>query len=258
MLKKYLISIEDKNSPRLEAFFAQETFNKYKESFKSFGIKGIEVSTADYFKLAVAGRVRSLSPAELGCSLSHVSALKDFLASDEEYACVFEDDAIALKAIDLEDLIKEIKAMNLPSCFFFSLGGIQLELNHGVRGIIQEQSLQNLAILKIHPYFYKRLYYAYAYLLDREMAELLVKYHEHPRVYDAWDELHEYHTNPHFYASFLFDHPELDDCRAGQSYLQDDRDAIYSMKQRKRTALDRVKSSFLKRLYKLLLRRYPD
>lgn len=256
-MKKYLISIEDKNSARLEAFFAQETFNKYKESFKSFGIKGVEVSTADYFKLAVAGRVRPLSPAELGCSLSHVSALKDFLASDEQYACVFEDDAVSTKDIDLELLIKDIKTMNLPNCLFFSLGGIQLKLNNSVRGILQKESLQDLPVLKIHPHYYKKLSYAYAYVVDREMAQLLLKFHEQPKVYDIWEELYQYHPNPHFYATFIFDHPEIDDCRAGQSYLQNERDAILSTKQRKRTVLDIFKNSLLKRIYKFLLRTYP-
>lgn len=256
-MKKYLISIEDKNSARLEAFFAQETFNKYKDSFKSFGIKGVEVPTADYFKLAVAGRVRPLSPAELGCSLSHLSALKDFLATDEEYACVFEDDAISTKDLDLELLIKDIKAMSLPKCLFFSLGGIQLKINDAVRGTILKQSIQDLPVLKIHPHYYKKLSYAYAYVVDREMAELLLKFHEQPKVYDIWEELYQYHSNPHFYAAFIFDHPEIEDCRAGQSYLQNERDAIYSTKQCKRTVLETFKNSLLKRIYKLLLRTYP-
>ena len=83
-MKKYLISIEKEGSARLAHFFSQTTFGRYQNEFKKIGVIGAQLPTAEYFKLAVAGRKKALSPAELGCTLSHVTAFKDFLDSNEE------------------------------------------------------------------------------------------------------------------------------------------------------------------------------
>ena len=66
ILEKYLISIETEKSHRLQAFFAQNVFKQNTLFFHIFGVKGADLPTTQYFKLAVANRERPLSPAELG------------------------------------------------------------------------------------------------------------------------------------------------------------------------------------------------
>ena len=185
-MKKYLISIEKEDSSRLADFFSQSTFGNYKSEFKKVGVIGAQLPTAEYFKLAVAGRKKPLSPAELGCTLSHVNALKDFLASNEKYACIFEDDAICTHDLDLNELENQIISMALKPCFFFSLGGIQLKSNYRVRGRYVKSYISGSKILEINRIYYGHFFYAYAYIVDREMALTLIKYHDEPQCYDSW------------------------------------------------------------------------
>ena len=256
-MKKYLISIEKEDSSRLADFFSQSTFGNYKSEFKKVGVIGAQLPTAEYFKLAVAGRKKPLSPAELGCTLSHVNALKDFLASNEKYACIFEDDAICLNSFDLNTLETQVDQLNLNPCFFFSLGGIQLKSCKRVRGYTLDQKINGTQILKLHPLYFGRLFYTYAYIVDRKMAELLLKYHEVPKGCDHWSQIREYNPDSHFYATFLFDHPELDDISlTSQSHIQLERKSMQIEKKIKKSILTRWKISILKKLYKFLLDKY--
>ncbi|MFV5519485.1 glycosyltransferase family 25 protein [Acinetobacter towneri] len=256
MLKKYLISIEDDESPRLKAFFVQPTFHKYLNDFKKFGIKGASLSTSEYFKLAVSGKNRPLSPAELGCTLSHIQALKNFLATNEKYACIFEDDAMCISDFDLDTLQEKVKELGLKEKFFLSLGGIQLHVNRHVRGQFLPQTLMEKKVLKVNLLYIRRFSYAYAYIVDRQMAQTFVDYHSLPKVYDHWGELYDEDKNLNFYATHLFDHPELVECAAGQSYLEQERQSLQAKKIQKKSFFERLKISLIKRLYKLTLRKY--
>ena len=93
-MKIFIISIEEEKSPRLQVFLQQPFFQHNKLEYTKIGIKGGELSAKQYFELAVKGRSNSLTPGELGCTLSHLEALRVFLESSDEYALVLEDDAI--------------------------------------------------------------------------------------------------------------------------------------------------------------------
>lgn len=256
-MKKYLISIEKTDSPRLAGFFAQPTFGKYQNEFKKIGVIGAQLPTTEYFKLAVAGRKKALSPAELGCTLSHVTAFKDFLASDEEYACIFEDDAICLYDLDLNDLETQVKSLNLNPCFFLSMGGIQLKSSAKVRGNFLIEKINHTPVLKLHPIYFGRLFYTYAYIIDRKMAELLIRYHEVPKGCDHWSQIRDYDPTCQFYATFLFDHPELDEISTGQSYIEQERKLLNKEEKVQKTILYKWKVSILKRIFKIMLSKYP-
>ncbi|MFW1844304.1 glycosyltransferase family 25 protein [Acinetobacter pittii] len=255
-MKKYLISIEKEGSTRLASFFSQPTFGKYQSEFTKMGVIGAQLSTAEYFKLAVAGRKKVLSPAELGCTLSHVSVFKDFLASDEQYACIFEDDAICLNDIDLNDLEAQVAALNLQECFFLSMGGIQLKSSKSVRGTFLENKINQTPVLKLHPVYFGRLFYTYAYIIDRKMAELLIRYHKTPKGCDHWSQIRDYDASCQFYATFLFDHPELDEMGIGQSYIEQERKLLNKDEKIKKSIFYKWKVSFLKRIFKLILSQY--
>lgn len=256
VVKKYLISIEKEGSARLASFFAQPTFGKYQREFTQMGVIGAQLPTAEYFKLAVAGRKKALSPAELGCTLSHVTAFKHFLASDEKYACIFEDDAICLNDMDLNELESQIAALNLQECFFLSIGGIQLKSSRQVRGNFLEQKINNKPVLKLHPIYFGRLFYTYAYVIDRKMAELLIRYHEIPKGCDHWSQMRDYDAKCQFYATFLFDHPELDEMGAGQSYIEQERKLLNKEEKFKKSIFYKWKVSILKRIFKFMLSQY--
>nr|WP_130804403.1 glycosyltransferase family 25 protein [Acinetobacter ihumii] len=255
-MKKYLISIEQPESPRLTNFFAQSTFSRYQSEFIQCGVIGADLPTREYFKLAVAGRKKPLSPAELGCTLSHLEALKNFLSTDEKYACIFEDDAISLKDFDLNSLETEISQLNLKECFFFSLGGIQLKSNQRVRGTLLDQQINEKQILQLHPLYFGRFFYTYAYVVDRKMAELLLQYHQPPKGCDHWSQITNYDPNCNFYATFLFDHPELDQIATGQSYIEQERQSIGLEQSKNKSFFLRLKISILKKFYNIFLNQY--
>lgn len=221
-MKKYLISIENAESPRLNRFFAQSTFQHESKNFKIFGVIGKQLSVCEYFNQAVVGKAKALTPGELGCGLSHLAALKDFVASDQDYAVIFEDDAIEKFTVDFIQLERDIKAMNLSNCFFLSLGGIQLKICDRVRGKYLDATLFEQPILQIDPDFLEYLSSAYAYVIDRAMAELLIQYHQPLRIYDHWQALIQQDKPFTFYATHLFDHPVIEQA-THLSYLEQER-----------------------------------
>lgn len=250
-MKKYLLSIEDIESTRLHDFLAQSTFQHERKNLKIFGIVGRQLSVNEYFNQAVAGKMRAMTPGELGCTLSHLEALKDFIRSDDDYAIIFEDDAIERFTVDFAQLEHEIRLMNLPECFFLSLGGIQLKICNRVRGHLLSTNLLGQPILQIDPDFLENLSYAYAYVVDRSMAGLLLQYHQTPCIYDHWQGLIEQKMPFTFYATFIFDHPNLEQTE-NLSYLERERDIMKIKSPLKMSFLYYVR----KKLKKYLLKKY--
>ncbi|MFW2002330.1 glycosyltransferase family 25 protein [Acinetobacter ursingii] len=225
-MKKYLISIESEDSKRLQGFYAQKTFYKYKDDFKQFGIIGKNLTVSEYFEQGVAGKEKPMTPGELGCTLSHLAALKDFLSSEEAYAVIFEDDVIERFEIDFDVLEEQIRVTELDSPLFLSLGGIQMKICRKVKGKQQSSQLFGQSVLKVDPLFYENLAYAYAYLVDREMAKILLDFHKPPRVYDQWADLIVVSKQPFsIYVSYIFDHPQIEN-EKDKSYLENERDMI--------------------------------
>ncbi len=220
-LKKYLISIKPAGSLRLSKLFMQSTFSRYKDQFSVMGIVGKDLSVSEYFSLAVAGKAKALTPAELGCCLSHLAALKDFVASEEQYAIIFEDDVIQRFDVDLEALEVEISALSLQPCLLFSLGGIQMKICNRVKGRVLNTKLLQQKILKVDLDFLLHIFSAYAYVVDQSMAQLLLKLHQSPRVFDHWSELLTQQQAFSYYATFLFEHPEVK--AEEDSYLEAER-----------------------------------
>lgn len=222
ILEKYLISIEASDSLRLKGFFSQKIFKENKLSFKVFGVKGADLSTLEYFKLAVANKEKALSPAELGCTLSHIQAMENFLKTEQQYAIFFEDDVIQKQDFSLIQLEQKIIELNLKSSFLLSLGGIQLSFSEKVKGTFFKNKLFGQNIIAIHPYYYKNLSSTYAYIIDRSMAKILIQYHQPPRGCDHWGGLSLLEKVPNLYATYLFDHPEVINNQT-QSYIEKER-----------------------------------
>jgi putative glycosyltransferase involved in LPS biosynthesis len=79
----------------------REVLKKRFNSFQNFrlidAIDGREMKAKEYFSIAnpsLKVYKKLLSPAEVGCSLSHVKAYKEFLQSDADFGLILEDDVI--------------------------------------------------------------------------------------------------------------------------------------------------------------------
>lgn len=255
-MKKYLISIEKQDGIRLQKFYQQPSFKPHQHAFVQFGVIGKNLTVEQYFNLAVAQQFIPLSPGELGCSLSHLEALQDFLKSGEDIAIIFEDDVIAPQYFDLEAFEQQLDEIKLKPHFFLSLGGIEQKLNNRVYGRFEAFKLLGRNILKLHPASLDRLSGAYAYCLDREMAKTLIQYHEKIRVYDHWDDLYAMNASIHFYATHIFDHPEITEQKATLSHIELERLRLNQNRKAIKPWYIKLKQSILKRWLKCFYHAY--
>lgn len=210
MFGLYVVSIEDEHSPRWEKFIQQNFFQNSTKLFVKVGIKGVDLPTKQYFELGVKGRTSILTPGEVGCTLSHLDALKIFLKTDEQYALILEDDAVLPDHFCLKKLEEELTKVPLNSKFLFSLSGIQLKVCHNVRGQMIEQLFFNKRVLRVVPDFYHRVCSTVAYVVDRSMAETLIKYHTRLRRADYWSCLCDFDRSVNIYMTHIIDHPILE------------------------------------------------
>ena len=209
-MKVFVISIEEENSPRLTQFLNQPFFKNGQVPFKKFGIKGKDLTAKQYFEQAVKGRSSPLTPGELGCTLSHLMALKFFLNTNENFALILEDDAILPNDLTLINLEEEISKVNLPSNVLFSLGGIQMKECRKVRGKVCDFNLFNKKVLEVVPDFYHRFNYTVSYIVDRKMAKTLLEYHQPIRRTDDWSYLYDFDSSVNLLATYIVDHPVIE------------------------------------------------
>lgn len=214
--KKYLISIQKKGESRFDAFFQKNHFQD--DDFQIIGIKGVELPTQSYFELAVANHEVPLTPAELGCTLSHLAALKDFIASDAQYAYVFEDDVVFKTTLDFEQDLSF-----LAEGFILSLGGIQLYLCQKARGYLLKEMFANRPILKLHPFYSDKAFYAMGYVMDKKAAQAYIQFHQIIQHADAWQKFLAQHPEISFYFTDILDHPELNFINNTQSSIENER-----------------------------------
>lgn len=208
-MKVFIISIEEENSPRLNNFLSQPFFEKSDLHYTKLGVKGGELSAKQYFELAVKGRSQPLSPSELGCSLSHMAALKKFLETNNEYALILEDDALIPNELTITLLEGELKKSNFPTNLLLSLGGIQMKESLKVRGKILDKKLLKQNVLEVTPNYYHRVCAAFAYIVDRSMAETLLQYNTRIRKADDWGYLYDFDSTAHILMTQIVDHPPL-------------------------------------------------
>ncbi|AYA03767.1 glycosyl transferase [Acinetobacter sp. WCHAc010034] len=208
-MKIFVISIEEENSLRLNNFTAQPFFQQGAAPFAKVGVKGSELPVKQYFEIAVKGRSQPLSPSELGCSLSHMAALKAFLETDDDYALILEDDALFPHALTLAQIEAEIEKADFPPNILLSLGGIQMKESLKVRGKIRAQKFLNKNVLEVTPHYYHRVCAAFAYIVDRKMANTLLKYNARIRKADDWGYLYDFDSTAHILMTHIIEHPPL-------------------------------------------------
>ncbi len=223
-MQVYIISIEDIQSPRWIQFISQPCIAHLDSNYVKVGVIGTNLSCKDYFNLAVKGRSKPLTPGELGCTLSHLEAMNQFLETDDDYALVFEDDALIPEDLRLDQLEQALKAYHPPQNLLFSLGGIQLKVCSKVRGTFKQNFVDH-KVLNISPEFFDRVCYTFAYIVDRKMAKTLINYHSRIRRADDWSYLYDYDKLVNLYMTNIVDHPEItkDEKNIALSHLQAER-----------------------------------
>lgn len=215
-IKKYLISIQEKGGARYDSFFSHPEF--VESEFTKIGIRGLALSTKEYFEAGVKFQEKPLTPSELGCALSHRGAVADFLNSDAKYLYVFEDDVKVKHHFDFNQHLDF-----LGEGFVLSLGGIKLSVCKSVRGQIIPETFFGQAILKVSPAFYDSIFYAMGYVMDRKAAVCYLKFQQVPQVADHWRAYLDQNPAIRYYMTDILSHPDIHEVCSENSTLESER-----------------------------------
>lgn len=214
-MEKYLISVDSSGEKLMNFFIKNKQFKR--DEFNILGVDGRKLNSIEYYNLAVKKSFPPLSPSELGCTLSHIKALNNFLESNQKYALVLEDDVTFKKNISFS----EVDLGSLNSNFIFLLGGIRLTLCKNVRGT--NFILNNSNVLKVNQNFRRFLYYTMGYIVDREAAINIISYHRDScKKADDWAGFSEVYSTQ-FYIADILDHPDIEDINSNNSSIGSER-----------------------------------
>ena len=199
--------------------------NRIKSQFNVFGVNGKNLSADAYFRVGVAKKAVPLSPSEVGCSLSHLEAMRAFLDSDARYLCVLEDDVKLIDAKVFNSIddawLDSIVAPNGPA--LLHLGGQEGLPGrwkiHGTKVAAQNVDVWRLALPSL-----RWLWRTCGYIVNRDMAKLVIASQEADlTLADSWTAFTR-EVTPNVYYTNLVNHP-LD---LAQSVIETERRQILS------------------------------
>ena len=178
--------------------------NQFPKHFANFNIieavDGQALDTKSYFSYLSNYYNRTkkvITPTELGCTLSHMTLLEKFLASDATHALIFEDDVIGNdKLLEQAVLLRHI----IPTNALLILG-CQDGLT-SVRWLYGKLIKNNT--YKIFKFFGRYLCRSCAYLVSKESAKFILNKHN-KNIALADDFSYLIHQN--LYFSNVFAHP---------------------------------------------------
>lgn len=197
-------------------YISLETDYKRRESlYKKFPIEftnmthiqaidGREQASKDYFKRLSKYYIETrkiISPGEVGCILSHIRAMEEFLKSKNDFALILEDDIIGA-----DDDIQKVRNIftHINNNSFIHCGGMDGRTSS--KYIFGEKSdLGN--IYKLPIFSQRHLWRACSYVITRESAKIILDIHKkNVVVADNWSIIFK-DTGLNIYASNIFHHP---------------------------------------------------
>jgi len=198
----YLVSLQ-KDTQRRETL--QKNFTRYYDKMEIIdAVDSEQISAKKYFydTLPYYKKYKKLmSPSELGCTLSHIEALKRFLKTDEEMALIFEDDIIGSDE-DL-DKLKDI-TKSLPKNSLLILGGLD---GLSTKYLLGKESKFNKNLMKIPKSLFPNLNRTCCYIVTRQSAKIILDSHNKLlNIADKWDVLF-LNTSIDIYFTKLLKHP---------------------------------------------------
>ena len=199
----YLVSLEQ-DTARRDAF--KQRFPGIWPAITHLpAVDGRKLDATSYFMHAKgslqAGR-GIMSPAEVGCALSHLAALNAFLASGHKQALILEDDVLGNDA-DIERAIKlagELAERDILIC------GGQEALSHRKYQLGKQGRNPQHYILA--PFSYRYMFRTCCYIVSRPAAERIIATQEKGlRVADDWGAFFD-NSGIHMHLINALSHPE--------------------------------------------------
>ena len=176
---------------------------------------------------------------ELGCSLSHMKAFKQFLQSGQDWVCILEDDAIIDK--DFKEFISTVDERVLNKDALYLLGGQDglRYKNKVVLNLIKLKRIGGQTFGKVifgHGYVLR----ACGYLMNAEMAQkLLSRFESNFFIIDEWAYLMRQGYFSDIYMANFVHHPE----ELSGSWLEKERQEIKNRKKKKKSFIRLMISS---------------
>ncbi|MDO5046108.1 glycosyltransferase family 25 protein [Campylobacter sp.] len=210
----FLISLKSDEARRHKL---KERFNSYDKFELIDAIDGRVMSAKEYFGYALASfkaYQRLLSPAEIGCALSHMKAYEEFLKSDAKTALILEDDVIG----DDEGIKKAFELAEKMSENSILMCGCQ-NVSTARFSIFGKKLAENFYLVSKHSHV--SVYGTVAYAVNKNSAKaLLDTQKEAICTADFWSYLLK-KSDTKMYFSDIFKHPsDLSD-----SNIQEARDS---------------------------------
>lgn len=198
---KVVISID---KDRLLGFKSRNSCFDY---FAVHGVNGKKLDSLSYFNYIKKSTRTFLSPSELGCSLSHISAYQDFLNTQYEFLLVLEDD------VTFRDIDFKFDKINLPNDYIDSsilihLGGQDgLSSRNKLFGSILDSSINSRQLWEVSPFSYRWLWRTSGYIINRKMAMgIMLHQKSSMKVADSWRYWIKV-LSPKVYYVDLIEHP---------------------------------------------------
>lgn len=218
------------------------------------GVDGRKLTAKEYFEKIRGYFIKYnkiMTPGELGCTLSHIKALKEFVETGCRYALVLEDDVIG-RDVDLDRIFRSLNEMDLNSVL---LCGGQISLFE--RRYQFGRRLKSIDVYKVARFSYPFVYGTCCYVVTRKSAQQILEHHSISlTLADKWDSFFE-GSNTKIYYSNILSHPDF----FGDSSIEKERDYIHKKKTINKIFSRKVFSRFLnililefKRIVHILLR----
>jgi len=200
----YLVSLEQDTKRREEL----------KKRFKNFYNKFIHIKATDGRKLSAKEyydqtidyfikRNKIMSPSELGCTLSHINALEEFMKTDSYYALILEDDVIGNDK-DIEKIFEISQKLDQNSLF---ICGGQDGLSSKKYQFGKETSLAD-GLFEVCKFSYQHIFRTCCYVVTKKSAKEILEYHKKClTLADEWDEFFKNSDTKIYYANIL-SHPK--------------------------------------------------
>lgn len=193
-----------------------------------------------------------LTPGEIGCTLSHLTAYQDMLDNNLDWACILEDDVILDERFGT--FISTFEATRLNSESLYLLGG--------QNGLAEGQIIKSIKNIKTvgEQKFTKTIkseaviYRTCCYLMSSYLAEKIIKLSQTDFILaDDWSHLVKKDIIKKLYLSDFVDHP----VNLSESYLQKERElALKNLSRKKPLFSSRVIRAIKWRLRALPLKAY--
>lgn len=179
----YLVSLEQDTKRREELKLRFP--NHYDDFIQINAVDGRKISAKEYYDKTIEYFIKTnktMSPSELGCTLSHIKALEEFIKTNNNYALILEDDVIG-EDKDIKKIIET--AQRLDENTLFICGG-QDGLNVN-KYLIGKKYLIN-ELYQLSKFSHKHVLRTCCYVITKKTATLILNHHKNSlTLADKWD-----------------------------------------------------------------------